>query len=440
MNSLDDLRSTLESHSHDAAGLDPVARSSQLKGRIAAARRRRNAVRSGLTVAVVAAVVSVATLPGLRDGGQTPEPAASVAERTTLGEVAPATMAALGRPYEFVSHSTNATGTSVTLEPDFSEEPPLLSWTTRDPAATVTVTDDSEKVLWSSQAGSFSDHVVLDQWNGGRVTVTSTAPGVAAALYAFDTDGEIAGVSEGGVTFPQKEDGRGLLTGGFGGRGTVRMRMPFDVSTGRISLAVHCSGAEDAAVHATIEGETISHGECDSPASGIERSTTTFTLGPGQRADELEVELVRSVTDTRPVDREYPDVLLGAAIYEPRESSEFEGISTESTTEHSGHLWTIETDKNSKPAARLTVDLDTTEPHLVAGVQSGTRGDADDVLGGIGLEVDGDEVNLPGGVTSPDGVSTTPLLVAPGAEKVAVTPGTDPAVTGTQLVVWRLLS
>lgn len=445
MNTLDDLRVSLESHSHDAAGLDPAARSSQLKGRIAAERRRRNAVRSGLAVAVVAAVVSVASLPALLDRDDTP----SVADRTTLGEVAPASYTALGLTYEFASHTSTRTGTEVTLDPDPDADghPSLLTWTTTEPGATVTVTESgSENVLWSSDAGSFTDHVVLDQLRGVPVTVTSSAPGVAVALYAFDEDAPIAGASSHGATFRQEVAGRQLLVGDFAELGATRLHLRYDEPTQKeISLAVHCSGeaTADVAVQMRLNGKVVTSGTgCGDPRDHTGVGAYVFPVAKYLRDGRLdvEVELARSTTDDRPVTGKHPDVLLGAALYEPAQFSDFEGLLSGTTLEHSGHLWTIASDVRSQPADRISADLGTDQPHLVSGVQAGSWAfDAADDDGGPALEVDGVPLRPTGTNTSVDGLATAPTLVAPGAREVTVVPGTERSVTGTQLIVWKLV-
>lgn len=447
MNTLDDLRSTLEQHSHDAGTLDVPARRSQLAGRIAAARRRRNAVRGGVALAAVVAVAGAVLVPRTASEG----PEVSVADRTMLGQVAPAEVQALGIPYEFAQHSSTRTGTSVTVEPDTVDDAtPLLTWTTLAPEATVTVTDGFDRVLWSSRALNFSDHVVLDQWEGGPVTVTSTSPGVAVAMYAVDEDGEVAGVGSHGATFRQRVAGSGLLKADFSPLGATVLRMRYDdvVAGEELSLAVHCSGLDDdqpAVVETRIGGEMISAGSgCNDPRDHTARGTYTFPVAAEQLDEDggldVEVEVVRSMEDSRPVAGEHPDVLLGAAIYEPLEFADFAGtLSSQVTLEHSGHLWQVGTERSTTDAVALPVELDPAEPHLVGGAVIGRFVDAADPTSVVKVEVDGRRLTNVSTNLSQDGVSLAPRLLPAGTRSVVLHPGTAPGSTGHQLLVWRLL-
>lgn len=442
MNSLDDLRSTLESHSHDAAGLDPVTRSSQLKGRIAAARRRRNAVRGGVAVAAVAAVASAVALPQL--SSDDPERDLTAAARTVLGDVAPVKMSALGLTYEFEMQTANPSETSVTFEPEAEgDRPPLLTWTTADDDAEVTVTDvESGSVLWASQEGGFADHVVLDQWQGGPVSVTSSEPGVGAALYVLDEDAPVEGPTQDGVTFRQTAEGRELLTGAFS-KGATTLSQRYAVTDNRVDVAFHCSGftGEGLGVAITFEGDAgpVILGEaCDDPTGPAGNGNYGITLDDDQLSGTVTLELTRSVEDKTPLAGRHPDLLLGLALYEPSRTRDFEGLISPETTEWAGHLWTVETERHTTPAQTLEEELDADVPHLVRGAVAGTF-DVDDDLDEAGLRLDGKPVRLQGTTRSPDGVTFGHVVAPRGTTNAAVVPDSTSGTTGTQLLVYRLV-
>ncbi len=96
MNSLDDLRATLDRHADDVSDLagPGVARTAAVHLRVQVVRRRRRVVAAGGVAAVVAVVGGVALLPeGARQA--TPDPAGTV-----VGLTPPAQLTALGFSYD----------------------------------------------------------------------------------------------------------------------------------------------------------------------------------------------------------------------------------------------------------------------------------------------------------------------------------------------------
>ena len=92
MNTLSDLRRTLDQHAGDVADPAAVARAAAVHHRVAVVRRRRRAVGAGVLALVVAAGVTTAVWPR---GSQEPAPAAPV----VLGQRAPTTIGSLGYTY-----------------------------------------------------------------------------------------------------------------------------------------------------------------------------------------------------------------------------------------------------------------------------------------------------------------------------------------------------
>ncbi|WP_110240260.1 hypothetical protein [Nocardioides gilvus] len=362
MNSLDDLRTTLRDHAHGIDGLDPVSRTTGVRARVAEQRRRRNAVRGGVALAAVAAVVSgvVLTDPGT---GPTPDPAAG------LG--APESFTALGWTYE-LADAVESDGSTQTISLPASERPYLISWKTEGESQDVTVTSrtesDTEPVdepIWSSSAADWADHVVVNASRDEKITVSADdVAGIAVATYEIDQGEVPPGMGSGKADafhFRERVAERVLL-GAAVADGESETRLDYDVSGDRVTIAYSCSGLPKGAwIRLSLDGsddDTTSGDSCDAttfdPGAG-----TTYTFSPREdwpREGTLRLWVSRSESDLTPLPAsEVTGTKLGVALYSS-DSSKLWGTESPTEVEMSGHAWKRVEAVDVEPGAPLRLD------------------------------------------------------------------------------------
>lgn len=434
MNTLDDLRSTLEQHSHDSGTLDAPARRSQLAGRIAAARRRRNAVRGGVALAAVAAVAA-AVVPTLVGPDDT-EPAA----RRILGMEAPPTLEAPDHTYRFVEGHAERDATELDVEVGPSDRPRILTWATADEDQGVQVTGPDED-RWESTRPDFTDWVPIPRGFEGTVTVSATEPtstGIGAALYEADPTA-LPDVVEGfhGQYFRAEGPLTRRTAVGVGERGETELTFPFRNVGPQLSVEVSCTGLPAGlAIHAEAGGgKTITETDaCLDPDEEEGRALTTdLGLVPGSTSTrgggrpwgdgEVRVWISRSVDDETPVDpADHPGARIAAALYEPLEGQEPQTLARTDldvvpTLFERGHLWSL-AGTISDPSTPWDVASSTqVDPALVGVVTAAGSRDAGAV---VTLLADGTAIDESRVVLSRSSAATGRVLLPVGAREVTV--------------------
>lgn len=363
MNSLDDLRTTLHTHAHDLDGIDPVSRTSGIRARVAEQRRRRNAVRGGVALAAVAAVVSGLALTDL-GSGPTPDPAAA------LG--APESFTALGWTYE-LADAVETDGSTQTTSLPASERPYLISWKTEGEGQDVTVTSDGQDV-WFSAAADWADHVVIPAGEAQEVTVSATGDDVeaiAVATYEIDPSEIPAGQGSGkadGFHFRENVADRVLVDAAVA-EGRNEIRFEYTVPGETVTLTHSCSGVPEGAwVWISLDGsdDASTWGEgCNDngfdPGAG---SNFSFDVNDDGWAKQGTVRMwvSRSETDPTPVaDSEVTRTKLGVGLYSSRASDEWPDAPRQ--LEHAGHTWQIARTIDAEPGTPIRLDpFGTDEP------------------------------------------------------------------------------
>lgn len=446
MNDLDDLRSALEQHAHDVRPLDHATQQTHVKGRIMEIRRRRNAVRGGVALAAVAAIAAV-VVPQLSSSDEAP-----MAGQTTWGDVAPKTKEALGMTYVF-SEMAATDDSSVTLElPDEPSvasltTPPLLTWTTSDTDAVVTVVArDGEETLWSSSTSEFDDHVVLDSWEGGPVEVRASEPGVAAALYDFDPTAPIAGVSAHGVTFRDPMQGSGIIAAEIGTPGQARVEVPYSVTSPTVTLVAHCSGVDQPKSPARgltavvrLDGDMIQGGKCSDERGAQHGGYATFDLAPHQLEGALSIELTRSLSDDRLVEDASEELVLGVALYEPMEFVTFHRMPDAKVQEYAGHLWEVRTVERRDGTWDVAVDVPAGGPWLASATWAASLDGTLDKKQVVTLSADDQPLVDPlDHLTLVDrGVTSKPRPVPVGTGTLTASSQGLDDLKGTQVLLWE---
>lgn len=342
MNSLDDLRTTLNDHAHDLDGLDPLSRSAGIRTRIAQQRRRRNAVRGGVAVAAVAAVVGGVVFTDL-GSGPTPDPAAA------LG--APESFTALGWTYA-LADAVESDESSQTIFLPANDRPYLLSWMTDGEGQDVTVTSDTED-LWHSSAADWADYVVVPAGVDQEVTVSAgdDVHGVAVATYEIDPSKVPAGQGSDyadAFHFREKVAGRVLVDASVA-EGRNEDSFDYELPGETATLTYSCSGfPEGAWLRISLDGsdkENVLGEGCDGnrfdPGAG---SAFSFDVDGDRvrRLGTVRMWVSRSETDPTPVAAsEVTGTKLGAGLYSSPSSADGWPDADE-LVEHAGHTWQLD--------------------------------------------------------------------------------------------------
>lgn len=434
MNTVDDLRSTLEHHSHDAAGLDPLSRRNQVGERITTARRRRNAVRGGVAAAAVVAVAAAVLVPTL--GGDDVE--LQPADRTVVGVEAPATIDTPDHTYRFAESWAEEGAGQLEVDLDFSAEARILSWATAGDDQGVRVKGPYD-ASWDSTRGDFEDWVAIPDGFEGTVTVATNNPGaegLGAALYEADLSA-LPDVVEGfhGQYFRAEGPVSRRIAVGVGERGETELTLPYADAGTHVAIEISCDGLPAGLwVHASVGGaQTSRESDTCQGDSGDEESSTILTkdlgLQPGGYASraagadwpdgEARVWVTRTSKDDTSVDPSaFPDAQLAAAVYVPQEDPvEVEGVSVPLLTWHNGHLWGL---------VRTTPDV--TGPTAVTGLPAGTPGlvtvitqaGSQDVMVTATTLADGKQLDRVNVGIAAGGATSGPLVLPLGTREVEV--------------------
>ena len=327
MNTLNDLRATLDHHSGDVHDDPVVARVAAVEGRARAVRRRRAA---GVATAAVLAVAGVAVVSAL-PGPDRVEPAS-----------APDTMTALGWTYR-VDHSEATEGERIDADVLPSDVPQLVSWATSGDDQDVRIRMNGEESR--SAASDFGDFVWLPPGWSGQVSVIGAEPGLTVTNYALDRSVTPEGVGEGETTFREDVAGRTLAGAAVGRPGQAEVGVPVAADPGELALAHTCEGLPPG--YQVRVGLVGRQGYL---SSGRDCAEDTFDPGgspnfglPGQwrSGAALRIWVVRR---GQPVaDGEIDDLRLGLAAYaladDPRTVA---GHDFARVIEHAGKVWRLE--------------------------------------------------------------------------------------------------
>jgi len=344
MNTLSDLRRTLDRHADDVADPAAVARTAAVHHSVAVVRRRRRAVGTGVLALVLLAAVGTVLWPR---SDQDPVPAAPV----VLGEQAPTTMKSLGYTYR-----TDGTAESGTLHTGVvvakSDQPQLYSWTA-DRATEVTVHVPGDQV-WSSLALHFRDFVVVPPNTWGRLSVSASQGRVAVTRYTL-ADAAPSGYTSQGVTYRDAVAGRPLLGATIAAPSTTQSTVSVVSPAGRAEFSPLCTGVPAGyAVLVTVNGRATVSGDCSDQTSFDPGAAGGYTtrLGRAGRAVSVRVLLTKGPKSTTPVTGDFPHLRLGVGVYGPVDQEHLVGTTVDSAVELGGHPWTLTETRSSRGEPR----------------------------------------------------------------------------------------
>ena len=412
MNTLDDLRSTLNRHADDLDDVDRHIRPVAVHARIRVVRRRRATLAAAVVVALVAGLAGAATMLRGSDGVDPADP-------VVVGVDVPDRITAQGRSYELESLADlTAEGTHV----DPAEHPQAVMLAARglgDGMATLYSQGDPIGRVRGDEHVS----APIDLGEAGvdlEVRFDGAAPGARAGVAVYEATDDIpAGLGDAHAVFRGEVAGATLVDAGFSTPGETSIELQFSSRGGRLRFVFSCSAeADDLSLNVSIDGEdSLASGCGDSGADAGTGSSGTTRVPAGEH--RVVAYLTHGDHGPRVIATE--ETVFGLGVYDPpAPGPRILGTRVESQVEYAGRDWVFD-DVLAAPAT-----IDTTDGDVLLGfVGSGKR------LGATwsGRLTHGETVRY----DSPDGVSVSAggLLLAGDRYRVRLTGGEG------QLLVYR---
>jgi hypothetical protein len=410
MNTLTDLRRTLDEHAADVADPAAVARTSAVHHRVAVVRRRRYATTTGLLALVLVGVSAALVLPRS-------DRAALPSGPTVLGVKAPTTQHALGYTYRTDGRSSTFAG-SGTIDVHASDEPQLFSWTTDRPARVTLALPGHE--VWHSDVTHFGDYVVIEPGESGPMKVSVASGSVGIASYDL-TDAVPAGAyRKDGITFRKQVAGNSLLAATIGNEGATSVTTTFVPPHGLVSVSPMCTSLPkgDVVNVAFGNGGPVSSSAC-SGDGGFDPGSSSLTefrsVHPGHTV-RARVWISRGFHDHRVVPSgSIPDLRLGVGLYGPDSVQRVGGGRLARYVESLGHTWVLKS--TASRTAGQTVVLPAAPVDRLAAMIWNTHGRTRASVGVVG--------ETPTGSAGPGAGGFPDLWVPAGGHlRAAVTRGT----------------
>ena len=375
MNTLTDLRRTLDQHAEDVADPATVARTAAVHHRVAVVRRRRRAAGAGVLAAALVAGVAAVSWP--RTGGDA-LPAAPI----VLGKRAPTSIQSLGYSYRTDGHG-EAFGRTGTIKVSTSTRPLLVSWTT-DNATAVRVTLPDHSVVHST-VSDFRDFTVIPPGEHGDLKVSVARGRVGLATYAL-TSAPPAGYTSGGLTYRGTVAGAPLLAARIGERGKAVLHVSYVAPRGWVSVHEMCTDLpKGAVINVSLNGDgRIAGTSCDSdgtfdPGTGGEAS---FPAGKPGRRVHVRMWVSAGYHDATPLPASsIPDLRLGVGVYGPLLQQRVGGYTVPTTVEQGGHTFHLVSWRNS---TGRPIDLPAADADRVATMAWHTHGSTEVSFGAGG--------------------------------------------------------
>jgi hypothetical protein len=343
MNTLSDLRSTLDDHAGQVHDGEAVVRSAAVRHRVAVVRRRRRAVGAGALALVTA--VTLGTI-GLQRASSTPPP-------VVFGTRAPETLTALGYTYRTDGTARTFDGHG-SLKITASPAPRLYTWTTDRPGTVRLVLPDGE--VWHSSKTRFGDYVTILPGETGTLRVSVPSGSVGLASYTR-TDAAPAGYTKDGSTFRRSVAGTPLLAAAISDMGQPVVRTTYVATGGQVDLHLACSGLpRPFAVNVSLNGDgrvSSSSGTCDI-GDWVDPGASGFGEMRDARAGttvHVRVWVSTGLSDGHVLPAsDVPHLRMGIGVYGPAANRAIGGYQLPTVVEQDGHTWGLATTATSDGA------------------------------------------------------------------------------------------
>jgi hypothetical protein len=390
MNTLQDLRSTLDAHAAEITDSATTTRVAAVAGRARVVRRRRAA---GVAVAAVLVAGAVA-VPFLTSDSR-PMPA----DRELIGKIAPATLESLGYTYHF-AEGVEGGEKHAEIRLRASDEPRLITWASTKPE--VGVLGAYDDLHLRSRDTDFDDFILVPEGVSGSWSVRAEGAPAAIAVYELG-DERPEGVTVDGITFRDDVAGDRLLAAQIGEVGQDEVEVEVTVPpSGQIRFTSLCQGEpRDVWLHLDFGpryGE-FGHGpSCDDPGfdPGGGGGSTSRLGRPGE-VFVVSAFLTRGEDGPR-IDSD--DVRLGIAAYHVAEpAARVAGYDVPSLVEHGGHVWEYDGQYSARPGSSRLAHTNSDDTPLLVQAIAHRTGDQRVVMSWNEAR-DGQHNSIGGGVTT----------------------------------------
>ncbi len=365
MNTLQDLRSTLDVHAAEVTDSPTTARVAAVAGRARVVRRRRAA---GVAAAAALAAVAVA-VPALTSDSR-PMPA----DRELIGKIAPETLESLGYTYHF-AEGVEGAEKHAEIKLRASDEPRLITWASTKPE--VGVLGENGDLHLRSRDTDFDDFILVPEGGSGSWSVRAEGAPAAIAVYELG-DERPEGVTVDGITFRDDVAGDRLLAAQIGEVGQDEVEIEVTVpASGQLRFSSLCQGEpRDVWLHVDFGpryGEFGRGGSCDDPAfdPGVGGSITRM----GRPGEVLVVGAYLTRGEDGPrIDSD--DVRLGVAAYHVGEpAARVAGYGVPALVEFDGHVWEYDGQYSAPPGSPRLVHTNSDDTPLLVKAIAHRTGD-----------------------------------------------------------------
>jgi hypothetical protein len=362
MNTLADLRATLEERADALHDTGRYVRSRAVHARVRAVRRRRAAVAGSAATALVVAGVATA---GVLLGRPSPvAPADHVA-----GVQVPRHVAVYGFPYDLTGTRTVAGGAGRVHLGSAGRWQAVSLAASGLGDGTATLLVDGQPAARATGSGDVEVPVPLfDGTPDLRVALDGAPRGARAGLAVYEATGGLpAGVTNGHAVFRDEVAGSRLRAGAFSKPGESVVSVPFSGGTADTRVADYCATPEKGLwLSITLDGKPVLGTSCDgSDDVDAGAGGSSFDRAPAG-SHELRAYLTRGPDGPRvPA----PTADFGVAIYDqPAGVQRVLGMRVAPQVELDGRTWRLErVVPQGTPGTAVTTTVDTSDGDRVVG-------------------------------------------------------------------------
>jgi hypothetical protein len=354
MNTLDDLRTTLERRADGLHDTELVARPTAVRHRVRVVRRRRAVAAVVAAALVVVAGVSATSM--LRSTPTEPQPVG----RVVVGVDVPAGIDIFGFPYELATVAELTDETTHVDPADHDQALVLAASGLGEGSATLYSNGDPiARVRGDEQVSA--PVAVFEAGIDLEVRLDRADDGARVGVAVYEATGELApGVSNGDVVFREEVAGARLVAGAFSSPGQSSVDLDAEVSGDKVRLVFYCSASDDLWINVSIDGDGALGSTCGDTGvdAGAQTSATTpVDAGP----HDVRVYLTRGSDgpEVAPAGGE----VFGVGIYDPAASGRtIMGTDLDSHVEYGGRTWVLD------QVLDATSSLDTMEGDRLLGL------------------------------------------------------------------------
>jgi hypothetical protein len=365
MNTLDDLRASLDREAGRLDDVDRYVRPVAVRQRIRAVRRRRAALAA--CVAVLVVVAGTTAIASVLHGDDSVDPATRL-----FGVDVPDRVAVAGFPYELEDTAVLDGGGRTELKGGTADRAvSLVASGLGNGSATLYV--DGEAVTRAFGDDAVELPVPVGAPLGTvRVQLHGAPADAHAGIAVYRATGDLAaGVSDGRVVFRAVRNGDRLLSGAFAAPGASSVTVTVRAALGELEFSDYCATDQKGLwINISVDGDGPMSSSCaDDPGNTGDVSGVSSSFpGASQVAREHTVRAYVTRGDQGP-EVSGEGVRLGVGVYERADAPrDVLGLGIDRTVEWGGRTWVLDrVVPGPSTGAPLATTLDTADGDLLIG-------------------------------------------------------------------------